>query len=81
MNVERVGATDSEQFARRGIPRITIHSLMQNTLHILHTPGDNLSALRLDDYYDSYHLMVAYLAYIDTMLDKPASPETQQTPK
>ena len=81
MNVERVGSTDSEQFARRGIPRITIHSLTQNTLHILHTPGDNLSALRLDDYYDSYHLMVAYLAYIDTMLDKPASPETQQTPK
>jgi hypothetical protein len=81
MNVERVGSTDSEQFAHRGIPRITIHSVTQNTWHILHTPDDNLSALRLDDYYASYHLIAAYLAQIDTMLDKPSTPETQQTPK
>lgn len=81
MNVERVGSTDSEQFARRNIRRITIHSVTQNTWHILHTPRDNLSALRLDDYYDSYHLMAAYLAYIDTMLDKPSTPETQESPK
>jgi Zn-dependent M28 family amino/carboxypeptidase len=81
MNVERVGSTDSEQFARRNIPRITIHSLTQNTWHILHTPRDNLSALRFDDYYDSYHLMAAYLAYLDTMLDKPSTPQTQQTAK
>lgn len=81
MNVERVGSTDSEQFSRRNIRRITIHSVTQNTWHILHTPRDNLSALRLDDYYDSYHLMAAYLAYIDTMLDKPSTPETQESPK
>jgi Zn-dependent M28 family amino/carboxypeptidase len=81
MNVERVGSTDSEQFARRNIPRITIHSLTQSTLHILHTPRDNLSALRLDDYYDSYRVMAAYLAYIDTMLDKPPTPEPSQAPQ
>lgn len=81
MNVERVGSTDSEQFARRNIPRITIHSLSQNTLPILHSPRDNLSALRLDDYYASYRLMAAYLAYIDTMLDKPLAPETEQPTK
>lgn len=81
MNVERVGSTDSEQFAKRNIPRITIHSLTQSTLHILHTPDDNQSALRLDDYYASYHLMAGYLAYIDTMLDKSSAPETQQAPK
>ena len=81
MNVERVGSTDSEQFAKRNIPRITIHSVTQNTWHILHTPRDNLSALRLDDYYASYHLMAGYLAYIDTMLDKSPAPETQQAPK
>lgn len=80
VNVERVGSTDSEQFARRNIPRITIHSLTQNTLHILHSPRDNLSALRLDDYYDSYHLMAAYIAYLDTLLDKPSTPETHQAP-
>jgi hypothetical protein len=77
VNVERVGSTDSEQFARKNIPRITIHSLTQDTLHILHSPSDNLSALRVDDYYDSYRLMAAYLAYLDTMLDKPSSPEIQ----
>jgi hypothetical protein len=81
VNVERVGSTDSEQFARKNIPRITIHSLTQNTLHILHSPRDNLSALRLDDYYDSYRLMAAYLAYLDTLLDKPSTPETEQPPQ
>jgi hypothetical protein len=81
MNVERVGSTDSEQFARRNIPRITIHSVTQNTWQILHTPRDNLSALRLDDYYDSYHLMAAYLAYIDTMLDQPSTSGTQPISK
>ena len=29
MNVEQIGSTDSEQFAERKIPRITIHSLTQ----------------------------------------------------
>jgi hypothetical protein len=81
MNVERVGSTDSEQFARKKIPSITIHSLTQNTLHILHSPRDNLSALRLDDYYDSYHLIAAYLAYLDTLLDQPPAANTQQLTK
>src|SRR3954471_522523 len=81
MNVERVGSTDSEQFARKNIPSITIHSLTQNTLHILHSPRDNLSALRLDDYYDSYRLLAAYLAYLDTLLDRPPATNTQQLAK
>jgi hypothetical protein len=81
INVERVGSTDSEQFARRNIPRITIHSLTQNTLSILHTPRDNLSALKLDAYYDSYHLIAVYLAYLDTLLDKSPTPEAQPNAK
>ncbi|HEX3106306.1 MAG TPA: M28 family peptidase [Terriglobales bacterium] len=81
MNVERVGSTDSEQFARKKIPSITIHSLTQDTLHILHSPRDNLSALRLGDYYDSYHLIAAYLAYLDTLLDPPPANNTQPLTK
>jgi hypothetical protein len=81
VNVERVGSTDSEQFARRNIPRITIHSLTQPRLHILHSPRDNLSALRLDDYYDSYHLIAAYLAYLDTLLVQPSQTDAQQPVK
>jgi putative aminopeptidase FrvX len=68
MNFEQVGSTDSEQFALRTIPSITIHSLTQESLnaHILHTDKDKISAMNLDDYYQTYRLMAVYLAYLDT---------------
>jgi Zn-dependent M28 family amino/carboxypeptidase len=67
INVEQIGSTDSEQFARRGIPSITIHSLTQETWNarILHTSKDRISAMRLDDYYQTYTLVAAYLAFLD----------------
>jgi hypothetical protein len=67
VNVERVGSSDGEQFAERNIPRITVHSLTQEAwnAHILHTSKDRISAMRLDDYYQSYRLLAAYLAYLD----------------
>jgi Zn-dependent M28 family amino/carboxypeptidase len=67
VNVERVGTTDSEQFAARKIPSITIHSLTQETWNarILHGPKDKLSAMRLDDYYQTYRLVAAYIALLD----------------
>jgi Zn-dependent M28 family amino/carboxypeptidase len=66
-NVERIGSTDSEQFAERKIPSITIHSLTQKTwdAHILHSSKDKLSAMNLDDYYQTYGLLAAYVAYLD----------------
>jgi hypothetical protein len=69
VNVEQVGSTDSEQFATRKIPSITIHSLTQETWNagILHTSKDKLAAMRLDDYYDSYRLIAAYLAVLDSV--------------
>lgn len=70
MNVEEVGSTDSVQFADRKIPSITIHSLTQvawNT-HLLHSNRDTLSALNLDDYYETYKLLSAYLAFLDKVL-------------
>jgi hypothetical protein len=70
VNFERVGSTDSESFKARKIPRITIHSLSQKTedARILHTPKDKLSAMNLDDYYDTYRLLAVYLAYLDYFL-------------
>jgi len=67
MNVEEVGSTDSEQFSERHIARITIHSLTQETwnAHILHSPKDKISAIKLDDYYETYRLLGAYLSYLD----------------
>jgi putative aminopeptidase FrvX len=76
VNVERIGSSDGEQFAERNIPRITIHSLTQGTwdAHILHTSKDKLSAMRLDDYYQSYRLLAAYLAYLDGVAGTTATP-------
>lgn len=70
MNVEEVGSTDSVQFADRKIPSITIHSLTQVAwnAHILHSSRDTLSALNLDNYYDTYKLLSAYLAFLDKVL-------------
>lgn len=67
VNVEQVGSTDSEQFSQRKIPSITIHSLTQETWNaqILHTSKDKFSAIRLDDYYQTYHVLSAYLAFLD----------------
>jgi len=73
VNVDKVGTTDSEQFAARNIPSITIHSLTQATwnAHILHTSNDKFSAIRLDDYYRSYCLIAAYIAFLDVVPRNP----------
>ena len=76
MDVDRVGTTDSESFAQYHIPRITIHSVTQATWPILHSKKDRLDAIKIDDYYASYHLLAAYLAFLDTFLSPtpPAAP-------
>ena len=71
MNVENLGTADSESFAPYHIPRVTLHSLTQETWPILHSPRDKLAAIKMDDYYDSYRLIAEYLAYLDSVL-KPA---------
>jgi putative aminopeptidase FrvX len=68
VDVERVGSTDSESFAGKHIPRITIHSLTQETLRVLHSDADTLKQLHTDDYYDTYRLLSGYLAYLDETL-------------
>lgn len=76
VNVEQVGSTDAEQFAERKIPRITIHSLTQETWNarILHTSKDKISAMRLDDYYQTYRLLAAYVASLDQLASEPMPP-------
>lgn len=67
VNFELVGSTDSESFARKKIPRITLHSLTQKVedKQILHSSKDKLTAMNLDEYYDTYHLVAVYLAALD----------------
>ncbi len=71
MNVEQVGSTDSEQFADRKIPSITIHSLTQQSWNakILHTSSDKLSAMKLDQYYETYRLVAGYITVLDQVPD------------
>ena len=68
VNVEEVGSSDSESFAQKKIPHITIHSVTQDTLPVLHTSRDNFDAINAKDYYDSYCLIAAYLVYLDVKL-------------
>jgi Zn-dependent M28 family amino/carboxypeptidase len=82
VNVDKVGSSDSESFVKRKIPAITIHSVTQESFPILHSENDKLEALRLDDYYDSYRLLAAYLSFLDqsleagALLERPASIHT-----
>lgn len=68
-NVERVGDDDSHPFLNAKIPVITIHSITQETLPILHSAADNLKAIHADDYYAAYRLTANYLALLDQTVD------------
>ncbi len=68
VNVDQVGSADSESFREAHIPAITIHSLTQETLRILHSPRDQLKEIHMDAYYRSYQLVLGYLAYLDFKL-------------
>jgi hypothetical protein len=73
-NVEQIGSTDSVQFSDRKIPSITIHSFTQATwdANILHSSKDKLSAMNLDNYYQTYKLLAAYIAFLDQVASVPA---------
>jgi Zn-dependent M28 family amino/carboxypeptidase len=66
MNVRNLGRSDSDSFQSKKIPSITIHSVTADNFPILHSPRDQLNAIRLNDYYDTYLLIRAYLIYLDT---------------
>src|SRR4051812_14854818 len=73
MNVDNVGSTDSESFEKLKVPRMTLHSVTQNTFHILHSPGDRIEAVHVNDYYDSYKLIAAFVSLLDSTLDATTS--------
>jgi Peptidase family M28 len=69
VNVHQVGRSDSDSFQDRHVPTIMIHSITNQTFPILHTARDQMNAIRPTDYYDTYRLLAAYLAYLDVTLD------------
>ncbi len=69
VNVDKIGSADSETFRERKIPAITIHSLTQPTLRILHSPLDTIKEIDLDAYYRTYRLVLGYLMVLDKNLE------------
>ncbi len=78
VNVHLVGRSDSDSFQDRKVPTIAIHSLTPETFPILHTRKDQLDAIKMDDYYQTYRLMTAYLAYLDEVLDLDPAGDAKQ---
>jgi Iap family predicted aminopeptidase len=74
VNVHAAGRSDSDSFQNRKIPAINIHSVTNQTFSILHSKRDQIEAIHRDEYYDSYRLIAAYLAYLDETLDPAAGP-------
>jgi len=74
-NVDRVGTSDFLPFRNAGIPVLSVHSISQKTLGILHTRRDVLAAINRDAYYDTYKLVAVSLALLANDLPerKPAS--------
>jgi Zn-dependent M28 family amino/carboxypeptidase len=68
VNVDQVGDDDTHPFLSAHIPVISIHSVTQETLRILHSERDRVDAIHFDDYYRAYKLTAFYLAYLDVKL-------------
>lgn len=74
MNADQVGDSDESSFREFKIPCLMIHSITQKTLGVLHSPLDTYKAIQFDNYNDTYHLLCAFLAYVDQSLDSSAQP-------
>jgi hypothetical protein len=65
VNVDQVGDDDTHPFLSAHIPVISIHSVTQDTIGVLHSERDRVDAIHFDDYYTAYKLAAYYLAYLD----------------
>ena len=68
MPPDKLGKSDAEPFARRGIPALTIHSVSPSNYRIRRDERDIVEAIRENEYYETYALAAAYLAFLDANL-------------
>ncbi len=68
VDVDRIGDDDTHPFAAHKVPVVSIHSLTQETLGVLHSNRDTLDAVQRQNYYDAYKLVAFYVAYLDQSL-------------
>jgi Zn-dependent M28 family amino/carboxypeptidase len=69
VNIDQVGDDDSHPFFSAHLPVLSLHSLDQDSLKLLHNHRDQLGAVHRDIYYDTYKLVAFYLALLDAQLD------------
>ncbi|MGA2878455.1 MAG: hypothetical protein ABSG13_05855 [Bryobacteraceae bacterium] len=70
VNMDSLGTTPTKLELDRGDKR-----LANETWPILHSPRDQMTAIHPADYYDTYRLLAAYLAYLDVTLDLATDPK------
>ncbi|MEP6717153.1 MAG: M28 family peptidase [Terriglobia bacterium] len=68
VNVGPGGESDSASFRDIKIPVIDFHSLHQDTIHIIHSRDDKMSALNMAAYEDTFRLISTFLGFIDQKL-------------
>ena len=73
IDIAALGHKDSDPFAMRHIPQITIHSLTQQNVIT-----GSITQFRPDNYYDTYRLLCGYLAYLDQSLKPKPDAEGPQ---
>ena len=71
MNVDNVGDSDSAPFHAKKIPVIDCHSLTSETFKILHSPRDQLEAVKIDELLATNRFLSAYLAVVDSLPPLP----------
>ncbi len=69
VNVEDVGQGDAIPFNERKIPTLVVHSLDTENHKICQTEQDTLDAVDRNEYYNTYSLTAATLAFMDIKLD------------
>src|SRR2546426_10592260 len=75
VNAHNGGRSDSDSFHDKKVPTINLHSMTNETIRIIHSPRDQIEAIHMDEYYDSYRLITAFLAYLDQKFDPAAVPQ------
>lgn len=69
---EEIPKDDAAPFRDARIPTLSLYSLTAETSPIPGTARDTVEAIRVQDYYDTYRLLAAYLMLLDATLSPPS---------
>jgi hypothetical protein len=68
VNVDQVGYSDGQTFAKQKVRVVEFHSIDNSNFHVLHSDKDTMEAFRGQDYFAAYKLIAFYLAMLDQRL-------------